>query len=63
MWMKLFGYSDAHKAFPDGVICMKSALEYDRMPSAWRLAVESKSTWIKFYVDYLIKKLHFKWYR
>ena len=49
--------------FPDGVICMESALDYygytDRTPSAWHLAVDSKSTRTRFYIDYPIVKPHF----
>lgn len=49
--------------FPDAVICMDSALDYygytDRTPSAWHLAVESKSTRTRFYIDYPIVKPHF----
>jgi predicted transcriptional regulator of viral defense system len=51
------------KLFGDGVICMESALDYygytDRTPSAWHLAVESKSTRTRFYIDYPIIKPHF----
>lgn len=51
------------KLFSDGVICMESALEYygytDRTPSAWHLAVGSKSTRTRFYIDYPIIKPHF----
>lgn len=49
--------------FPDGVICMESALDYygytDRTPSAWHLAVDSKSTRTRFYISYPIVKPHF----
>lgn len=49
--------------FPDGVLCMESALEYygytDRTPSAWHLAVNSKSTRTRFYIDYPNVKPHF----
>ena len=49
--------------FPDGVICMESALDYygytDRTPSAWHLAVDNKSTRTRFYIDYPIVKPHF----
>ena len=49
--------------FPDGVICMESALDYygytDRTPSVWHLAVDSKSTRTRFYIDYPIVKPHF----
>ena len=41
--------------FPDGVHCMESALDYygytDRTPSAWNLAVDSKSTRTRFYIE------------
>ena len=49
--------------FPDGVICMESALDYygytDRTPSAWHLAVDYKITRTRFYIDYPIVKPHF----
>ena len=49
--------------FPDGVICMESALDYygytDRTPAAWHLAVDNKSTRTRFYIDYPIVKPHF----
>lgn len=49
--------------FPDGVICMESALDYygytDRTPAAWHLAVDSKSTRTRFYIDYPVVKPHF----
>ena len=49
--------------FPDGVICMESALDYygytDRTPSAWHLAVDSKSTRTRFYIEYPVVKPHF----
>lgn len=49
--------------FPDGVICMESALDYygytDRTPSAWHLAVDFKSTRTRFSIDYPIVKPHF----
>lgn len=49
--------------FPDGVICLESALDYygytDRTPVAWHLAVDSKSTRTRFYLDYPIVKPHF----
>lgn len=49
--------------FPDGVICMESALDYygyiDRTPVAWHLAVDNKSTRTRFYIEYPIVKPHF----
>ena len=49
--------------FPDGVLCMDSALDYygytDRTPSAWHIAVDRSSTRTRFYVDYPIVKPHF----
>ncbi len=49
--------------FPDGVICMESALDYygytDRTPAAWHLAVDNKSTRTRFYINYPIVKPHF----
>lgn len=49
--------------FPDGVLCMDSALDYygytDRTPSAWHIAVDSTSTRTRFYIDYPIVKPHF----
>ena len=51
------------RLFPDGVICMESALDFygytDRTPSAWHLAVDNKSTRTRFYIDYPIIKPHF----
>lgn len=51
------------RLFPDGVLCMESALDYygytDRNPSAWHLAVESNSTRTRFYIEYPIIKPHF----
>lgn len=49
--------------FPDGVLCMESALDYygytDRTPSAWHIAVDSTSTRTRFYIDYPVIKPHF----
>lgn len=49
--------------FPDGVLCMESALDHygytDRTPSAWHIAVDSTSTRTRFYIDYPIVKPHF----
>lgn len=49
--------------FPDGVLCMDSALDHygytDRTPSAWHIAVDSTSTRTRFYIDYPIVKPHF----
>ena len=49
--------------FPDGVLCMDSALDYygytDKTPSAWHIAVDSTSTRTRFYIDYPIVKPHF----
>ncbi len=49
--------------FPDGVLCMESALDYygymDRTPAAWHLAVDNKSTRTRFYIDYPVIKPHF----
>ena len=49
--------------FPDGVLCMDSALEHygytERTPSAWHVAVVSTSTRTRFYIDYPIVKPHF----
>ena len=49
--------------FPDGVICMESALDYygytERTQAAWHLAVDNKSTRTRFYIDYPIVKPHF----
>lgn len=51
------------KLFPDGVICMESALDFygytDRVPSAWHLAVDSRSARARFKIDYPIVKPHF----
>lgn len=49
--------------FPDGVLCMESALDHygytDRTPSAWHLAVDSKSSRARFHIDYPIVHPHF----
>lgn len=49
--------------FPDGVLCLDSALDYygytDRTPSAWHIAVDSTSTRTRFYIDYPVVKPHF----
>lgn len=49
--------------FPDGVLCMESALDYygytDRTPSAWHIAVDSTTTRTRFYIDYPVVKPHF----
>ncbi|MGF7010674.1 putative transcriptional regulator of viral defense system [Lachnospiraceae bacterium PF1-22] len=49
--------------FPDGVICMESALDYygytDRTPAAWHLAVDSKSTRTRFHIEYPLIKPHY----
>ena len=51
------------KLFPDGVICMESALDYygytDRVPECWHLAVDSRSARVRFNIDYPIVKPHF----
>ena len=49
--------------FPDGVLCMESALDYygytDHTPSAWHLAVDNQSTRTRFYIDYPAIQPHF----
>lgn len=49
--------------FPDGVICMESALDYygyiERTPSAWHIAVDSTTQRRRFYITYPIVKPHF----
>lgn len=49
--------------FPDGVICMESALDYygyiDRTPMEWHLAVDNKSARTRFRIDYPIIRPHF----
>ena len=51
------------KLFPDGVICMESALDFygytDRVPSEWHLAVDSRSARARFKIDFPIVKPHF----
>ncbi len=51
------------KLFPDGVLCMESALDYygytERTPSAWNIAVDSKSSRERFNIAYPIVKPHF----
>ena len=49
--------------FPDGVLCMESALDYygytDRTPSAWHIAVDDKTARSIFRISYPIVKPHF----
>lgn len=49
--------------FPDGVICMESALDYygytDRTPEVWHLAVESRSARNRFHIEYPCVRPHF----
>ncbi len=49
--------------FPDGVICMESALDFygysEKTPSAWHIAVESKTSRRRFHISYPIVKPHF----
>ena len=51
------------KLFPDGILCMESALEYydytECTPSAWHIAVDANSTRTRFYLDYPVVKPHF----
>ncbi len=51
------------KLFPDGVLCMDNALDYygytNRTPSAWHIAVDSKSSRERFRIGYPIVKPHF----
>jgi predicted transcriptional regulator of viral defense system len=51
------------KLFPDGVVCMESALEYygytDRTPSAWNIAVRADSARMRFKIAYPVVKPHF----
>lgn len=49
--------------FPDAIICMESALDYygytERTPSAWHIAVDSRSNRKKYQIDYPPIKPHF----
>ena len=49
--------------FPDAVLYLESALDYynytDRIPSAWQLAVDYRSSRTRFDIDYPIVKPHF----
>lgn len=51
------------RLFPDGILCMESALDYyeytDRTPSAWHIAVDNRSSRERFSIDYPIVKAHF----
>lgn len=51
------------KLFPDGILCMESALDYygytERTPGAWHIAVDSRSTRTRFYIEYPLVKPHF----
>ena len=49
--------------FPDGVLCMESALDYygytERTPSAWHIAVDAKSSRKRFKIPEISIKPHF----
>lgn len=49
--------------FPDGVLCLESALDYygyiDRTPSAWHIAVEGTTARTRFNVNCVRVKPHF----
>lgn len=49
--------------YPDGILCMDTALLYydytDRTPDAWHIAVESCSGRTRFYIEYPKVKSHF----
>lgn len=49
--------------FPEGVLCMESALDYygytDRTPSAWQIAVDRGTARSRFKIDYPLVKPHF----
>lgn len=49
--------------FPDGVLCMESALDYygytDRTPSAWQIAVDRNTARSRFRIDYPFVQPHF----
>lgn len=49
--------------FPDGVLCLESALDHygytDRTPSAWHIAVDVKTGRTRFKINYPIVKPHF----
>ncbi len=51
------------RLFPDGVLCMESALDYygytERTPSAWHIAVDNRSARERFNLEYPIVKPHF----
>lgn len=52
-----------HNLFPDGILYLESALDYygytERTPSSWHLAVDSKSSRTRFYIDSPKIKPHF----
>lgn len=65
-YVKETDFSEIHmieKLFPDGILCLESALDYygytDRTPSSWHVAVDSKSTRTRFYIDYPSVTPHF----
>ena len=65
MW-EMMSFSDIPllvALFPDGVICMESALDYygytDRTPEVWHLAVESRSARNRFHIEYPCVRPHF----
>ena len=49
--------------FPDGVLCMESALDYygytERTPSAWQIAVDARTRRNRFKIAYPVVKPHF----
>ena len=49
--------------FPDGVLCMESALDYydytDRTPLAWQIAVDRSTARSRFRIDYPFVRPHF----
>lgn len=49
--------------FPDGVLCMESALDYygytERTPSAWQIAVDARTRRNRFKIDSISVKPHF----
>lgn len=65
-WQDARAFSEASiivSLFPDGILCLDTALLYydytDRTPSAWHIAVDSRSGRTRFNIDYPEVKPHF----
>lgn len=49
--------------FPNGVICLESAVDYygytDRTPNAWEIALDKKSSRVRSKIDYPVINMHY----